>query len=62
MALLREGDRDRYLCALLSPEVHRGSIAALYAFNLEIARIRELVSEPALGEIPLRNRWDFLRS
>ncbi len=55
LSLLREGDRDRYLCALLTPETRRGPIAALYAFNLEIARIRDLVSEPMMGEI--RMQW-----
>ncbi|MEM6461421.1 MAG: phytoene/squalene synthase family protein [Pseudomonadota bacterium] len=53
--MLREGDRDRYLCALLVPENVRGSFSALYAFNLEIARIRESVSDPMLGE--LRLQW-----
>ena len=55
LSLLREGDRDRYLCALLTPENARGPIAALYAFNLEIARIRDLVTEPMMGEV--RMQW-----
>lgn len=54
LSLLREGDRDRYLCALLMPEDRRGAIAALFAFNLEIARIRDLVTEPMAGEIRLQ--------
>ena len=55
LSLLREGDRDRYLCALLTPDGARGSVAALYAFNLEIARIRDLVTEPMMGEV--RMQW-----
>ena len=55
LSLLREGDRDRYLCALLAPDQARGSLASLYAFNLELARVRELVSEPMLGEV--RMQW-----
>ncbi|MCR9134789.1 MAG: phytoene/squalene synthase family protein [Alphaproteobacteria bacterium] len=54
LALLREGDRDRYLCALLTPGRHRGAITALYAFNLEIARIRDVVTEPMMGEVRLQ--------
>ena len=60
LSSLREGDRDRYLCCLLTPEVHRGPIAALYTFNMELARIREAVSEPMLGEVRLQWWRDFL--
>jgi phytoene synthase len=52
--MLREGDRDRYLCALLTPDIHRGPIAALYAFNMEIARVRDVASEPMMGEVRLQ--------
>jgi len=53
-ALVREGDRDRYLAALFAPAEHRGALFALYAFNLEIARVRELAREPMPGEIRLQ--------
>lgn len=53
--VLRGTDRDRYLACLLSPEAKRGPLAALYAFNAEIARIRDLVHEPLPGEI--RMQW-----
>jgi phytoene synthase len=52
--LVRQGDKDRYLSALLAPDAKRPQLLALYAFNIEIARIRETVSEAALGEIKLR--------
>ncbi|MFZ2100637.1 MAG: squalene/phytoene synthase family protein, partial [Oricola sp.] len=52
--LLREGDRERYLTVLYAPEEKRAALAALYAFNLETARIRDLVSEPLPGEIRLQ--------
>lgn len=52
--LVRQGDRDRYLSTLLAPDAKRPQLLALYAFNIEIARIRETVSEAALGEIRLR--------
>lgn len=52
--LVRQGDKDRYLAALLAPDARRPQLLALYAFNLEIARIRETVSEATLGEIRLQ--------
>lgn len=53
--VLRDTDKDRYLTCLLSPEARRGPLAALYAFNAEIARIRDIVREPLPGEI--RMQW-----
>src|SRR5207244_12479744 len=44
--LLRRQDSDRYLTALFAPSDRREALFALYAFNLEIARAREAVSEP----------------
>lgn len=60
LAMLRETDRDRYLACLLSPEEKRGSLAALYAFNAEIARVRDVVREPLPGEIRLQWWRDLL--
>ncbi len=54
LALLREADRDRYLSVLYAPQEKRGALAALYAFNAEIARIRDLVHEPLPGEVRLQ--------
>lgn len=51
---VRRLDHDRYLTALLLPETQRADALALYAFNLEIARTREVVSEPILGQIRLQ--------
>lgn len=53
--LLRTEDRDRWLACLFAPEARRPHLHALYAFNLELARIRELVSDPTPGEI--RMQW-----
>jgi len=53
--MLRDLDRDRYLACLLSPEDKRPALAALYAFNAEIARIRDAVREPLPGEV--RMQW-----
>lgn len=53
-ALVRRHDRDRYLAALTAPRESRAALVALYAFNLEIARVRETASEPILGRIRLQ--------
>lgn len=51
---VRRLDHDRFLTALLAPAEKRARLIALYAFNSEIARIRETVSEPMLGQIRLQ--------
>jgi NADH dehydrogenase [ubiquinone] 1 alpha subcomplex assembly factor 6 len=53
-ALVRQHDRDRYLTALFAPAAHREALFALYAFNYEIARVREIVTTPMLGQIRLQ--------
>lgn len=52
--LVRHQDRDRYWSALLAPSGARDALLALYAFNIELARVAELVREPHLGEIRLQ--------
>jgi phytoene synthase len=52
--VVRRRDRDRYLADLYAPPPARGHLFALHAFAAEIARVREMVSEPALGEIRLQ--------
>jgi NADH dehydrogenase [ubiquinone] 1 alpha subcomplex assembly factor 6 len=51
--LARERDYGRYLCALSAPATTRHALLTLLAFNDELGKIREIVSEPALGEIRL---------
>jgi len=58
--LVRASDKDRYLAALFAPAEHRGALFALYAFNLEIARVREVVRDPLAGEIRLQWWSDVL--
>lgn len=58
--LVRQYDRDRYLSALLVSEPHRSGLMALYAFSAEIARIRDVVSEPLPGEVRLQWWRDLL--
>jgi phytoene synthase len=51
---VRDGDNDRFLTALFAPGERRESLFALYAFNLEVARVAEAVSEPMMGHIRLQ--------
>lgn len=55
MEVVRSADHDRYLSVLYAPEEKRGSLFALYAFNAEIARIRDVIREPMPGE--MRVQW-----
>lgn len=59
---MRATDPDRYVATLYAPEKHRGALAALYAFNAEIAAIRDRVSEPMPGEIRLQWWRDVIAS
>jgi phytoene synthase len=52
--IVRTHDRDRYLADLFAPEHRRRHLFALHAFNVEIARVREVAKEPGLGEIRLQ--------
>jgi phytoene synthase len=53
--LLRATDRDRYLSTLYAPQEGRPALAALFAFNAEIAGIRGRVREALAGEV--RIQW-----
>lgn len=57
---LRRQDPDRHLITTLVPPPGRRAVVALFAFNLELARIREQVSEPMLGEMRLQFWRDTL--
>ncbi|HXP77620.1 MAG TPA: phytoene/squalene synthase family protein [Stellaceae bacterium] len=52
--VLRRHDRDRFLSVLFAPSDRRAALIALYAFNHEIAKTREVVTEPLLGRIRLQ--------
>ncbi|HLW92906.1 MAG TPA: phytoene/squalene synthase family protein [Roseiarcus sp.] len=53
-ALTREFDRDRWLAGLFAPAEARPHLYALTAFSYEVGRLREIVHEPAAGEIRLQ--------
>ena len=52
--LLRRHDAERWRTTLFAPAAERPRLVALYAFNVEIARVRETVSEAILGQIRLQ--------
>ncbi len=58
--LVRKADEDRYLSVLYAPEGKRQALLSIYAFDAEIARVRDLVSEPMPGEIRLQWWRDVL--
>ena len=53
-ALVRAQDKDRFLASLFAPSPSRRHLFALYAFNLEMARVRVVVREPMAGAIRLQ--------
>ena len=52
--LVRAQDKDRFLATLFAPAERRPYLFALYAFALEIARVKALVREPMTGTIRLQ--------
>jgi phytoene synthase len=52
--LFRQFDNDRFLCSLFAPVAEREALAAIGAFNIEVATIREQAREPLLGHMRLR--------
>jgi len=52
--IARAGDPDRAVAALFAPPEARADLFALYAFNAELARIADQVTEPGLGAIRLQ--------
>ena len=58
--LVRSHDFARYASALFVPPDQRRALLALYAFNVEISRVREQVSQPLPGEMRLQWWTDML--
>lgn len=59
-ALVRAADKDRFLATLFAPAAQRRPLFALYAFNVEMATVRDRAREPMPGEIRLRWWRDVL--
>ena len=47
-------DHDRFMTAIFAPAAVREHLLALYAFNIELAKVREIVSEPLIGRMRLQ--------
>ena len=58
--LVRSYDFARYAATLFVPSDRRRALLALYAFNAEISRVREQVTQPLPGEIRLQWWTDML--
>ena len=58
--LVRTHDFTRYISTLFVPAEQRRALLALYAFNVEISRVREQVSQPLPGEMRLQWWTDML--
>jgi phytoene synthase len=58
--LVRSHDFPRYASTLFVPAAERRALLALYAFNVEIVRVRDQVSQPLPGEIRLQWWTDML--
>lgn len=59
---VRQHDHDRYLTALFAKPERREELFALYAFNHEVAKTSEVVSESIIGQIRLQWWRDALES
>jgi phytoene synthase len=60
--LVRDFDRERFATALFAPPERREALMLLYAFNVEVARVRESVREAMAGMIRLQWWRDTLRA
>jgi 15-cis-phytoene synthase len=59
-SLVRGSDFERYAATLFVAPEPRRALLALFAFNIEIARVREQISQPLAGEIRLQWWSDLL--
>jgi 15-cis-phytoene synthase len=58
--LVRTHDFARYASTLFLPQAQRRALLSVYAFNVEISRVREQVSQPLPGEMRLQWWTDML--
>ena len=52
--LIRNADRDRFIATLFASSQHRDALYALYAFDVEIGRVRDIAREAMPGEMRLQ--------
>jgi phytoene synthase len=60
--IVRQADKDRFFATLFAPAKYRRVLYALYAFNVEVARVRERAREPLPGEMRLQFWADLLEN
>lgn len=53
--IVRRHDRDRFMTALVLPDDRREAVLTIYAFNHEVAKIADAVTETLAGQI--RFQW-----
>jgi len=58
--LVRTHDFVRYASTLFAPAAQRRALLAIYAFNAEISRVRDHISQPLPGEMRLQWWTDML--
>lgn len=58
--IVKRDDRDRYLLSLFVPSSEQAHVWTVLAFNQEIAKVRNTVTEPMLAEIRLQWWHDVL--
>jgi 15-cis-phytoene synthase len=58
--LVRTHDFARYASTLFMPAAQRRALLSIYAFNAEISRVRDQVSQPLPGEMRLQWWTDML--
>jgi phytoene synthase len=58
--LVRSHDFVRYASTLFTPAAQRRALLAIYAFNVEVSRVRDHVSQPLPGEMRLQWWTDML--
>jgi phytoene synthase len=58
--LVRNHDFESYATTLFAPLRCRRALLALYAFNVEIVRVREQITQPLPGEVRLQWWMDML--
>ena len=52
--VVRKNDKERFVAALYVPAERRRYLFALYAFYCELAKVRDIVSDPFPGEVRLQ--------
>jgi len=59
---ISKSDYDNYLCTLLLPEEARRGSVAVRAFNIEVAQIRDQVTDRTIGEMRMQFWRDTIES